>query len=769
MKEEIGSSVGNRIFGLLLTAAAGCACVYNLLVPYTSGDFLQKQLPFMMLFSAAVLFLPGLFRKAAKFAWAVPPVLALWGLYCLGAGDFSTAAGILFQTPEQVVDALLVSQWGLPAASCAVAALVFLCRKRRTAALLYWAVNIALPTMLYLRGYPVSVPALTAATACTALLFVRAGVQSAAAGKAGAEKAGLRASVIAALACAVLLTGVQFAYTGLQKVFQDQPKIDIMEMAAKFNKSLFTKSGFDDYDPNRVLGRYTQLDSTPVMTVQADGPLYLRGRIYDTYTGKSWQVSGAAMTNPMREGDDRSIPILAQYENSVLMVYANNILGKRKLSYLDLGKAESPVHICNATITVEEDQQKYLFVPAEWGSLIKLSFQSQYPSNILKTPLIRGQNVTIEYLDRNYKSKAYDMLDEMNEKSSSVQLEQSKKQALEVMRSLFGSTENITPRTKALAQEITKGMTDERQKAGAILKWLQQNCTYTLTPPQPWPGRDFADSFLFDSRRGYCEHFATAMAVLLRASGVPARYIEGYAVPSATYSSKMHFYKITNEQAHAWVEYYSSRYGFITADPTPGGSLTKPEMLFEPKAAPSTASLPPVSSSGTSKAPSTLSGASMPSASVSSASSGASDMQPGGAALALLFAFLKAAGVILAAVLLLWGGRVGYRALWFRVIWHRDGRRMPLALYRHFVRVFYRLGFDVPASSTPNELAAEVRRKIMFEPVSFDRITELYCSVRYGGHVLTESERAEWLTFYRAMPGICRKKFGRLRCFVSLF
>ena len=94
---------------------------------------------------------------------------------------------------------------------------------------------------------------------------------------------------------------------------------------------------------------------------------------------------------------------------------------------------------------------------------------------------------------------------------------------------------------------------------------------------------------------------------------------------------------------------------------------------------------------------------------------------------------------------------------------------MPLALYRYFVRVFFRLGFDVPASSTPNELAAEVHRKIMFEPVSFDRITELYCSVRYGGHVLTESERAEWLTFYRAMPGICRKKFGRLRCFVSLF
>ncbi len=108
--------------------------------------------------------------------------------------------------------------------------------------------------------------------------------------------------------------------------------------------------------------------------------------------------------------------------------------------------------------------------------------------------------------------------------------------------------------------------------ANAVKRYLSDHCYYTLSPQKPPKGRDFADYFLSESHEGYCVHFATAAAVMLRAMGVPARYAEGYIVTSGDYlnAGSDGWADIPDSRAHAWVELYSPGLGWQPFDVTPG-------------------------------------------------------------------------------------------------------------------------------------------------------------------------------------------------------
>ncbi|MGI6255881.1 MAG: transglutaminase-like domain-containing protein [Acutalibacter sp.] len=105
------------------------------------------------------------------------------------------------------------------------------------------------------------------------------------------------------------------------------------------------------------------------------------------------------------------------------------------------------------------------------------------------------------------------------------------------------------------------------QLAQQVANTLAATCTYTLSPPALPEGRDFVEYFLLESRQGYCVHFATAAVALLRAMGIPARYAEGYAVPSGEEG----WVEVPDYNAHAWVEIYLSGNGWTPVEVTPAG------------------------------------------------------------------------------------------------------------------------------------------------------------------------------------------------------
>ncbi|HVC99768.1 MAG TPA: transglutaminase domain-containing protein [Candidatus Dormibacteraeota bacterium] len=124
---------------------------------------------------------------------------------------------------------------------------------------------------------------------------------------------------------------------------------------------------------------------------------------------------------------------------------------------------------------------------------------------------------------------------------------------------------------KGLADQVTAGIPDNYDKAAAIETYLRTNYHYTLTPPPPKDAStDPLQSFLFDSKQGYCEYFATAMGDMLRAEGIPSRLVNGFG--PGTYDAKLKEYVVRESDAHTWVEAYFPNFGWITFEPTPDGT-----------------------------------------------------------------------------------------------------------------------------------------------------------------------------------------------------
>jgi transglutaminase-like putative cysteine protease len=126
---------------------------------------------------------------------------------------------------------------------------------------------------------------------------------------------------------------------------------------------------------------------------------------------------------------------------------------------------------------------------------------------------------------------------------------------------------DLPPRLKEMAQEITAGKVTPYERAQAIEAYLR-SIPYTLDLPAPPPGRDVADYYLFELRRGYCDYAATAMAVLARLVGLPSRLVVGYAPGS--YDPSTGRVVITEAEAHSWPEIYFSAVGWVRFEPTGG-------------------------------------------------------------------------------------------------------------------------------------------------------------------------------------------------------
>src|ERR1700728_2356376 len=126
----------------------------------------------------------------------------------------------------------------------------------------------------------------------------------------------------------------------------------------------------------------------------------------------------------------------------------------------------------------------------------------------------------------------------------------------------------IDPRIKTLAMDVTARQTNDYDRAAEIRRYLIGHYSYTLDLTGP-TGRnpDPLAYFLFTSRAGHCEYFATAMTVMLRSIGIPARYVTGFL--PGEYNDVGGDYIIRGSDAHAWVEVFFNGYGWITFDPTP--------------------------------------------------------------------------------------------------------------------------------------------------------------------------------------------------------
>ncbi|HEX4950954.1 MAG TPA: DUF3488 and transglutaminase-like domain-containing protein [Blastocatellia bacterium] len=130
------------------------------------------------------------------------------------------------------------------------------------------------------------------------------------------------------------------------------------------------------------------------------------------------------------------------------------------------------------------------------------------------------------------------------------------------------------PRVGQLAAGVAQGATTTIEIARRLESHLRSNYSYSLNLKRIDDGDPVAD-FLFNVRAGHCEYFASALTLMLRTQGIPARLVNGFQM--GEYSEISDFYTVRQSDAHSWVEVYFPKHGWIMFDPTPAAGLSQYE------------------------------------------------------------------------------------------------------------------------------------------------------------------------------------------------
>jgi transglutaminase-like putative cysteine protease len=235
----------------------------------------------------------------------------------------------------------------------------------------------------------------------------------------------------------------------------------------------------------------------------------------------------------------------------------------------------------------------------------------------------------------------------------------------DIRRAYLQLPQNMPRRVWDLALDLTATQPTAYDQAAAIESYLRR-LPYTLDIPAPPPDRDVVDYFLFDLRKGYCDYYATAMVVLARAAGLPARLVTGFA--SGEYNPTENRYTITEADAHTWAEVYFPGYGWVEFEPTASRpAIPRPAGYPESLDAEIIGPTPP-------------------------------PIQP-------FLPYLRWGLAVFAGLLLLIP--VGLVIDWLRLGWLPAGQTIPI-LYRRLYRQARRLDADLPVNATPLELADQL-------------------------------------------------------------
>ncbi|MCL2578928.1 MAG: DUF3488 and transglutaminase-like domain-containing protein [Oscillospiraceae bacterium] len=344
-------------------------------------------------------------------------------------------------------------------------------------------------------------------------------------------------------------------------------------------------------DGGSRLGGPANLNDLVVMIVDSDERLYLAGATRDYYTGHSWLTT------------DRTQLPLDPDENGIFGTDPNPESLRRTHDYL---RRFYGWPIRQATITTGDVRTDTIFTPPAHQTL-KLEedlrvTQNAYGDLRTSRALLRESSYTFNYIGWNRESPYFSnilreyghivtsnvlggRLDhdraEMIAEIDAVLTQQHAGMNADELALFLQLPDTLPDRVGALARELTADEHTTYDRLRALERYLAR-FPYTLNAPQLPMGEDFVDHFLFTGREGYCVHYATAMVVMARTLGIPARYIEGYITPEFPAADGMFW--VTNNQAHAWVEAYITGFGWVLFEPTSAYHIgnTPPPAGWEP-------------------------------------------------------------------------------------------------------------------------------------------------------------------------------------------
>jgi transglutaminase-like putative cysteine protease len=277
-----------------------------------------------------------------------------------------------------------------------------------------------------------------------------------------------------------------------------------------------------------------RLSDRVVMTVEADRPSFWRGTTYDTWNGSVWTRAGSAKTSGLiPDGDWQDVIPSPEDPAPDNGVPSRDTFTIRAPYAQLLYAAATPVRVrTDRPVFQFEDGTLVVNEPDALGTGTTYTIESRIPdatpARLAAAPSGPIPN-NVERLDL--------------------------------------AAPPATARLKRLADDITKNAPTAYDKVQAITAWLGAHTKYSLDAPlSPSGTRDTVDYFVFESKRGWCEQIASALTVMLRLEGVPARVATGFATGDADALTGR--YTVRERDAHAWTEVYFPGIGWQGFDPT---------------------------------------------------------------------------------------------------------------------------------------------------------------------------------------------------------
>lgn len=290
--------------------------------------------------------------------------------------------------------------------------------------------------------------------------------------------------------------------------------------------------GFNEQLDLRVRGR---LSDDLMMRVKATNPAYHRGMVFTEYTGKGWKQTADKPTKTLKTNRPPIILPVRDPEGSN---------GARETTSSYYIEADQPnivfapyqptlLYFPSAAVWIDKDSALTSSFTLDQGLVYSVvsHYDQPSPTRLGKVPAI--------YKDRDF--------------------------------SPYLSLPKVPKRLEAYALEITKSEDKPYGKLHAIQNALEARCVYDLDAPFQKENQDSIDFFIFESRAGSCDQFASAFVVLARLNGIPTRLVTGFA--PGDYNPFTGYWEVKAEHAHAWAESYFPFYGWVSFDPTPGFTM----------------------------------------------------------------------------------------------------------------------------------------------------------------------------------------------------
>jgi len=290
------------------------------------------------------------------------------------------------------------------------------------------------------------------------------------------------------------------------------------------------------------LGQAPNLGDRVIMTVEAPSGHFWRAVTYDFYTGAGWRTTESDKADKISIATTDRETFQARFD---IIVPHSNIL-----------------FAANEPLKADVPYQFYTGADKTYSTSLHALNRSQAAGTYTVTSLVSvADKQTLRKVAPTYSDYI---------KSKYLQL-----------------PSTLPQRVKTLAHQVMDDLPNAYARAEALETFLRSPpYSYSAQVKPTPPGKDPVDYFLFDLKQDFCEYFASAMVVMLREEGIPARLVEGFTTGS--YDTASNAWVVREQDAHAWVEAYFPGYGWIEFEPTPS----------QPPFARADASLNPGSDSG---------------------------------------------------------------------------------------------------------------------------------------------------------------------------